>query len=139
MSAILGLDFGTVRIGIAICEGVGLPAVPLTTLERRGFARDLDAIMHITEERGAETIVVGYPLRLDGTRGPAADKVDRFIEELQARFQGSVARQDERMTTAAAHKKLRDLDISGSKRRKHVDELAAVEILSAYLAIAQRK
>ncbi len=139
MSAILGLDFGTVRIGLAICEGSGLPAVPLTTLERHGFAHDLDAIVRIAKERAADTIVVGYPVRLDGARGPAADRVDRFIEELRSRFEGTVARQDERLTTAAAHKKLRDLDVSGSKRRKHVDELAAVEILNVYLAIAQRK
>jgi putative holliday junction resolvase len=131
VSAVLGLDLGSVRIGVAICEGSGVPAVPLTTLQRKNLADDLGAIIELARERTATTIVVGYPLRLDGTRGPAAAKVDRFIDKLSSRFDGTVVRQDERLTTAAAHKKLQQLDLSGSKRRAHVDTLAAVEILDS--------
>lgn len=138
MSAVLGLDLGSVRIGVAICEGAGVPAVPLTTIARKNLADDLAAIARLASERGAETIVVGYPIRLDGTVGPAAAKVDRFVDELGSRFQGLVVRQDERLTTAAAHKKLQQLELSGSKRRERVDSLAAVEILTSYLAQARR-
>jgi putative Holliday junction resolvase len=138
MSAILGLDLGSVRIGIAICEGTGVPAVPLTTVVRKHLADDLDAIVRLAGERGAGTIVVGYPLRLDGTSGPAAAKTDRFIKELGSRFAGAIVRVDERLTTAAAQKKLQQLDLSGSKRRARVDALAAVEILNSYLAKVTR-
>jgi putative Holliday junction resolvase len=134
----LGLDLGSVRIGVAICEGSGVPAVPLTTLQRKNLADDLSAIIELARERTATTIVVGYPLRLDGTRGPAAAKVDRFIHELSSRFDGTVVRQDERLTTAAAHKKLQQLDLSGSQRRARVDSLAAVEILDSYLSAGSR-
>lgn len=116
-----------------------MPAVPLTTLVRRSLKHDLAAIVGLAQERGAQTIVVGYPLRLDGTVGPAASKVDRFLDELRACFPGTVVRQDERLTTAAAHKKLQQLELSGSKRRTHVDALAAVEILSSYLATSRQR
>lgn len=132
--AILGLDVGSVRIGVAICEGPNLPAVPLTTLARTNKAHDLQTILRLATERGADTIVVGYPLRLDGSIGAAAEKIDRFLQGLRNRFAGQVIAQDERLTTAAAAKKLRDLALSGSKRRSHLDELAAVEILNSYVA-----
>lgn len=135
----LGLDLGSVRIGVAICEGPDLPAVPLTTIQRSTKARDLDALVRLVAERGAQTIVIGYPLRLDGSVGPAAEKVDSFVAALRKLFQGTIVTQDERLTTLAAAKKLRDLDLSGSKRRAHVDELAAVEILDSYLASSRRR
>jgi putative Holliday junction resolvase len=136
--AILGIDLGSVRIGVAICEGAGLPAVPLTTLVHSNNAADIDAVVRLARERGAERIVVGYPIRMDGSAGPAAKKADVFIRKLQARFDGEVVPQDERLTTAAAAKKLQTLATSGSKRRRHIDELAAVEILSSYLARENR-
>ncbi len=137
-NATLGLDVGSVRIGVAICEGPSLPAVPLTTIQRTSKARDFEVVIRLATERGADTIVVGYPLRLDGSVGPAAEKIDAFVKGLRGQFHGQVFIQDERLTTAVAAKKLRDLDLSGSKRRDHVDELAAVEILSSYLAHRER-
>jgi putative Holliday junction resolvase len=136
--AALALDVGSVRIGVAICEDPRLPAMPLTTIVRRNLAADLKAVIQLAAERDARTIVVGYPIRLDGSRGPAAQKMDVFIEQLRQGFSGIVARQDERLTTAAAAKKLREIDASGSKRRRHLDEVAAVEILNSYLAAKAR-
>ncbi|HXW50592.1 MAG TPA: Holliday junction resolvase RuvX [Candidatus Acidoferrales bacterium] len=138
MSAVLALDVGSVRIGVAVCEGAGVPAVPLATLVRGKFADDVAAIVRLAAERNARTLVVGYPIRLDGSVGPAAAKIDRFIAELGAHFDGEIVRQDERLTTASAQKKLRELDLSGSKRRQHVDAVAAVEILNSYLAGTRR-
>jgi len=132
--AILGVDLGAARIGIAICEGSGLPAVPLTTIAHTSWKDDIAAIVRLAGQRGVRRIVVGNPIRMDGSAGPAVEKVGAFVRELQAGFDGSVVVWDERFTTAIAAKKLRDLDLSGSKRRRHVDEMAAVEILSAYLA-----
>ena len=132
--AILGVDLGAARIGIAICEGSGLPAVPLTTVTHTSWKDDIASIVRVAAQRGVRRIVVGNPVRMDGSAGRAAEKVGAFVRELQAVFDGSVVLWDERFTTAIAAKKLRDLDLSGSKRRRHVDELAAVEILTSYLA-----
>ena len=131
--AILAVDVGSVRIGLAIAERPDLPAMPLSTIAHTSRRADVDAVVALARERGAGTIVVGYPIRLDGTAGPAAERVERFVEALRAAFAGDVAKVDERLTTAAATKKLQQSDLSGSKRRRIVDRLAAVEILESYL------
>jgi putative holliday junction resolvase len=136
--AVLGLDVGTVRIGVAICEGDGLPAMPLCTIDAVSREKDVRAIIALADERSATTLVVGYPLRLDGSHGPAAEKMDRFIEALRKDFDGSVVAADERLTTAAAHRKLLETGLSGGKRRAFVDRLAAVEILDGWLARKRR-
>ena len=134
----LGLDVGTVRIGVAICEGDGLPAMPLCTIDAVSREKDVRAVVALAAERTATTIVVGYPLRLDGSRGPAAEKMDRFIAALQNAFAGRVVAADERLTTAAANRKLLETGLSGGKRRAVVDRFAAVEILDGWLAKQRR-
>jgi putative Holliday junction resolvase len=136
--AILAVDVGTVRLGVAVCERRDLPAMPVDTLQHKSRAEDVAAIAALANVRGAGTIVVGYPLRLDGSRGPAAEKIDRFIAALRAAFSGDVVAVDERMTTAAAAQKLAAGELSGSRRRQIVDRLAAVEILESYLAQLRR-
>lgn len=135
MSAVLAVDYGSVRIGLAINEGAGLPALPLATISHTTRARDIEQIVTIARDRGVDVIVVGYPIRMDGSSGPAAKKVDAFISALRAAFPGEIALQDERFSTGAATQKLRELEISGSKRRRYVDQLAAVEILQSYLSL----
>ncbi len=135
MSApIIAVDLGTVRIGLAIAGSLELPAVPLQTLQHASRERDVEAVVAVARERGATTIVVGYPLRLDGTHGPAAERVDRFVTALRAGFDGEVIAVDERLSTAAASKRLLDGGLSGSKRRRVIDQMAAVEILDSYLS-----
>jgi putative holliday junction resolvase len=136
--SILGLDIGTVRIGVAICEGEGLPAMPLCTIDAVSREKDVRAIVALAAERGARTLVVGYPLKLDGSRGPAAENMDKFIAALRKTFDGAVVAADERLTTAAANRKLRETGLSGGKRRAFVDRLAAVEILDGWLAQQRR-
>jgi putative Holliday junction resolvase len=136
--SILGLDVGSVRIGVAICEGEGLPATPLCTIDSVSREKDVRAIATLAAERGARTLVVGYPLKLDGSRGPAAENMDKFIAALRKEFDGAVVAADERLTTAAAHRKLRETGLSGGKRRTLVDQLAAVEILDGWLAQQRR-
>lgn len=136
--SVLGLDVGTVRIGVAICEGEGLPAMPLCTIDSVSREKDVVAIAALASKRGARTLVVGYPLKLDGTRGPAAESMDKFVAALRKVFDGAVVTADERLTTAAAHRKLRETGLSGGKRRAFVDRLAAVEILDGWLAGQRR-
>ena len=132
--AILAVDLGEVRIGVAVAERHDLPALPLTTIAHTNREADIDAIVALALERDAGTLVVGYPLRLDGTTGPAAERVGRFADTLRARFSGDVVLVDERLTTAAATKRLAESGVRGSKQRRVVDRLAAVEILDSYLA-----
>jgi putative Holliday junction resolvase len=135
---ILAIDLGSVRIGVAIAERLELPAMPLTTIEHTNAQADVEAIVACARERGARTIVVGNPIKLDGSAGPAAERAGRFAIALQAEFKGEVTLVDERLTTAAASKKLMQGELSGSKRRKLVDRFAAVEILESYLERRRR-
>jgi putative Holliday junction resolvase len=131
---VLGLDVGSVRIGVAVSEGNGLPAMPLVTIEQPSRAKAIVEIVRLADERRAKTLVVGYPLTLAGERGPAALKMDAFIGELRKAFDGEVTIADERLTSAAANRRMRDTGLSGSKRRRLVDRIAAVEILDGWLA-----
>jgi putative pre-16S rRNA nuclease len=136
--AILAIDLGEARIGVAVAEQLDLPALPLTTIAHTNRDADVEAIATIAAERDAGTLVVGYPVRLDGTIGPAAERVDKFVDVLRARFAGEVVLVDERMTTAAATKRLGETGVKGAKRRRIVDRFAAVEILESYLAERRR-
>ncbi|HKW45339.1 MAG TPA: Holliday junction resolvase RuvX [Candidatus Eremiobacteraceae bacterium] len=136
--AVLGLDVGSVRIGVAVCEGDGLPAVPLCTITSASREKDVKAVVELAAVRNARTLVVGYPVKLDGSHGPAAANMDKFITALKKSFDGEVAAVDERLTTAAAHRKLLDTGLSGSRRRAMVDRMAAVEILEGWLAQHRR-
>ncbi len=105
---------------------------------RRSSARnvrdDVASIVAIARERGARTIVVGDPLTLSGERGLASEQIDAFVVHLARAFDGEIARVDERLTTAAAQKALIEADVSRAKRKKVVDQLAAVGILETWQA-----
>src|SRR4029077_8335492 len=101
--------------------------------------KDVQAIVALAAERGARTLVVGYPLKMDGSHGPAAQNMDTFIAALGAAFDGGVETADERLTSAAANRKLLETGLSGGKRRRLVDRLAAVEILEGWLARQRRR
>jgi len=132
--AILAVDLGEARIGVAVAERFDLPALPLATIDHTNREADIAALTALALERNAGTFVVGYPLKLDVTRGPAAQRVDRFVEALRNRFAGEVVLVDERLTTAAATKRLALSGVKGGKRRRVIDRVAAVEILESYLA-----
>jgi len=75
---ILGLDYGEKRIGVAVCDELGMTAQGLTVIERKSNKWVLSAIAHYVQTYGVEKIVIGYPLRLDGTAGIQCEKVDRY-------------------------------------------------------------
>ncbi len=131
---IVALDVGERRIGIAVSDPFGSFALPYGTIERTNIKADLAAIVAIAAERGSRTIVVGDPLTMAGTRGPAAEKMDAFVVALARVFDGEIARIDERLTTAAVQKSLIGADVSRKARRGVVDKLAAAMILETYLA-----
>lgn len=132
--AVLALDVGTKRIGVAVAETGSTVALPLTVIERTNMRSDLERIAGLVREYNVDEMVVGDPVTLSGQRGPAAEKIDRFVEQLQRVFSGTIHRVDERMTTAQATRTLIAADVSRSKRKTVVDKMAAALILETYLA-----
>ena len=134
---VLALDVGDRRIGVAVSDALGLTAQPLTIVERRSDAADLDAIAALATRYGVSLIVVGLPLTMRGTRGPQADKVERFAASLRRRAL-SVQLVDERLTTVQGTRVLRELGRSARSQKRAIDQVAAQLILQHYLE-TQRK
>lgn len=131
---IMALDVGSKRIGVAVADPTGSFALPVTVVERTNRKADLERITALAREYSADEMVVGDPVTLAGQRGPAAEKIDRFVEQLQRVYSGAIHRVDERMTTAQATKSLIAADVSRAKRKNVVDKMAAALILETYLA-----
>jgi putative Holliday junction resolvase len=132
--SLLALDVGTKRIGVAVADPSGTFALPVTVIERTNLKADLQRISELAREYNAKEMIVGDPVTLSGRRGPAAEKIDRFVEQLARVFPGTIHRIDERMTTAQATKALISADVSRAKRKTVVDKMAAALILESYLA-----
>lgn len=131
---LLALDVGSKRIGVAVADPTGTFALPLTVIERTNLKADLQRISELAREYSVDEMVIGYPMTLAGQTGPAAEKMDRFIEQLSRVFPGTIHRVDERLTTAQATKTLISADVSRAKRKTVVDKMAAALILESYLA-----
>ena len=130
---ILGLDYGGRRIGVAICDELGMTAQGLTTIIKKNREADLGAIAELVRQYDIERIVIGYPLRLDGSAGIQCEKIDRFARRLEIRFSLPVIRWDETLSTKEAEEILREAGMRREKRKEAVDRLAASIILQGYL------
>ncbi|HTX57903.1 MAG TPA: Holliday junction resolvase RuvX [Candidatus Acidoferrales bacterium] len=131
--AVLALDVGSKRIGLALADPTETYAMPLGTIERTTLRADLAQIEDYVESYGVSEIVVGDPVSLSGERGIAAQKMDAFVEALEGVFRGKVYRVDERLTTAQATKTLIAADVSRERRKEVVDKMAAALILETFL------
>ncbi len=129
---VLGIDPGEVRVGVAVSDETRAIAFPLCTLERkkRDVVSDLTAAI---AEYEIDALVVGLPLRLDGTEGEAARRARVLGEELGTALGLRIVYWDERLTTAAAERGLRELGVGGRARREVVDQSAAALLLQSYL------
>ena len=136
---VLGLDYGSRRIGVAVCDELGLTAQGIGTVIRKNRDADLAAIAAFVERFDVERIVVGYPVRLDGSEGIQCEKVNRFIRRLQTRFTIPVIRRDETLSTKEAEELLRETGVRREKKRGIVDRLAASIILQGYLDTLARE
>ena len=130
---VLGLDLGSKRIGVALSDPEGVIASPLTTLERHGGGRDLEAVSGLVREHDVGEIVVGLPLHMDGRRGPEAEAARRFARGLREAIGIPVDLQDERWTTVEAERALRESGRRGKKQRAVVDSVAASILLRTWL------
>lgn len=135
---ILCLDIGSKRIGVAVSDPMGWTAQPVKVLDRRGGARDFEAIALLCRELQVERIVVGLPLDAEGGEGKQAAKVRAFAERLSrslaaAGIAAPVEFWDERYSTATAEERLIEADVSRVRRREVIDKMAAAVILEEYL------
>ncbi|MGE5552957.1 MAG: Holliday junction resolvase RuvX [Betaproteobacteria bacterium] len=130
---ILALDVGERRIGVAVSDPLGWTAQAHSVVVRHGLAADLAAVAALVRELGAEQVVVGLPRRLDGSEGPAAEKVKDFASQLAKAIPVPVELFDERLTTAEAEGVLLSGDLSRRRRRQVIDKVAAALILDGYL------
>ena len=130
----LGVDLGSRRIGVALSDSAGTLATPYETVERSGdVGRDHRRLLELAEEAEVECIVIGLPLSLDGSLGPAAEGVLAEVEQLRATTPLPVETYDERLSTVTADRLLRQGGRKGKARRKVVDQTAAAVILQAWL------
>ncbi|MQA79862.1 MAG: Holliday junction resolvase RuvX [Streptosporangiales bacterium] len=128
----IGVDVGTVRVGVAACDPDGVLATPVTTLDRgRG---DVDALVELVGEHEAIEAVVGLPLSLSGREGPAATAARAYAATLATRLAPVPVRMvDERLSTVTAEHGLRTAGVAGRSRRRVIDRMAAVVILQTAL------
>ncbi len=131
MKPILALDFGRARIGAAISDQLQLLAHPLETIPANEQA--LSRILEIVREKKVDHVVAGLPKRMDGQIGAAASEVLLFVEKLRAILPCPVVTWDERLTTVAAHRALREAGKKTRHTRGYVDQVAAQMILQSYL------
>lgn len=131
---ILCLDYGTKRIGVAVSDELGLLAHPLTTLKRTNRSHDIEAIASLVHEERISQLVIGLPIRTDGTDGPESMAVRRFAKVLQKRIPDiEMAFCDERYSTVHASERLREGKRGSRSRRNRIDQSAAAVILQTYL------
>ncbi|WP_264501309.1 Holliday junction resolvase RuvX [Luteolibacter flavescens] len=129
----LGIDHGDARIGIAATDPLGILAHPVETIDVR-TTDALERIAVLAGQRGIRTLVLGLPIRSDGTEGTAAEKVRAFGGKLAARIpELPLIFVDEAYTTLAASAKLREAGRKAKQQKGIIDQAAAVEILEAWM------
>jgi putative Holliday junction resolvase len=131
--SVLGLDLGQRRIGLAIAERSGLGARPLVTLVRTSSSADLEALRAIVADWRVERIVLGLPLNMNGSEGPAARHAREFARQLDQTLGVPVDLHDERLTSFEARSRLQGLSARRGSRKLMINQVAAALILEGWL------
>ena len=133
MNRILGIDYGDVRVGVAISDLLGITAQGLDTLVINGDDSKLILeLSNLIKEYNVKDVVIGYPKNMNGTLSQKTQKVDELIPKIEE-LGVTVHKWDERLTTVSAYKAMRELNISQKNKNKFADKLAATYILESYL------
>jgi len=127
--AILGVDFGDKRTGLATCDPSRLIATAIGVISPGGIEKTADAVAEIAKEQKAVALVVGLPVNMDGSEGARAARCRKFASMLEERLSLPVAMFDERMTTMTAARYLNETNTRGKKRKTVIDTLSAQIIL----------
>ncbi|MGK7956373.1 MAG: Holliday junction resolvase RuvX [Crocosphaera sp.] len=129
----LGLDVGKRRIGVAGCDGTGLIATGLTTIERQSFPQDVQQLQALVTEREVQLLVIGLPYTMDGSIGFQAKQVQKFAKRISRALELPVEYIDERLTSVEAETKLKAQKKYSRYNKGLVDRLAATIILQQWL------
>ena len=132
-SRLIGLDLGTKRIGIAICDELQSIATPFKTIQKDNFAKFLDELKFIIKENNIEGIIVGNPINMDGTLGASAQSVSDVCVNISKDIDIPLCLWDERLSTVGAFNLSSQLDINVSKKIKKIDQNAAAFILQGVI------
>jgi putative Holliday junction resolvase len=129
----LGLDIGSVRIGVAVSDPAGSVASPLTVLDARSLASDIGPLARLVEDYEPECLVVGLPLSLSGEAGPQAEAVRTVAERLAEAVALPLAYADERLSSSEARRMMSASGLSEKEQRGSVDKVAAALVLQGWL------
>ena len=130
---LIGLDLGSKRIGVSICDEKQLIATPYKTINRNSLKDLIDELRLIINENNIKGIIIGNPLNMDGSSGRSAQSVKDTTENLEKNLDIPICLWDERLSTVGAFNLSSQLDINVSKREKKIDENAAAFILQGAL------
>ena len=139
---ILGLDYGSKTVGVAVCDPLGITAQGVEIIRRKDenkLRQTLARIEELVREYKAEEIVLGLPKNMNNTLGDRVEKTMAFKEMLERRTGLNVTLWDERLTTVAADKAMMEAGLNGRQRKEYVDMIAAVFILQGYLDCGAHK
>jgi putative holliday junction resolvase len=136
---VLAIDLGSKRIGTAVSDALGITVRPVETIRRSNARLDIARLRSLAEELEAEAVVVGLPLKLDGTAGDAAQATMQFVDRLQGEIRVPVFMQDERLTSYEAEEIMIELGLKREERRARSDQYAAMIILQDYLSRTRAK
>ena len=130
---ILGIDLGSVRIGLAISDPLGFTAQGLETLRVKNKKETLHALAEVCTRYGVKEAVIGLPVNMDGTRGPKAEEVLKLVPELEKALAIPIRTLDERLTSRQADRLMVQEGLSRQKQKMNSDRMAATLILQNYL------
>jgi putative Holliday junction resolvase len=133
MKRIMGIDYGTARIGVALSDELQMLAHPAETITVAKTVDPAARIAVIAEEKNVERIVVGLPRHMNGSAGASAEDANRFAGKVRTLVSCEVRTWDERLSTVAAHRALREAGKSSRQTRGYVDQVAAQMLLQGYL------
>ena len=130
---VLAIDHGSKRIGIAVSDELKMIAQPLEFIPAEPFAAFLVRLNELISDKEVESILVGLPRNMDGSYGPAAQKVQDFVTALKGALSVPIKTWDERLTSAQANRLLIQGNVRRDKRKEKVDAMAAAILLQSYL------
>lgn len=130
---IMGIDFGDARVGVAVCDELGITAQGVGTVKNGGIKKLLAELDAIIKEYNPEEIVIGLPKNMDGTEGFRAEATYKFAKRLGEIYDGKIEFVDERLTTVGATQFLNATNTRGGKRKDVIDTVSACLILETYM------
>ena len=130
---VLGLDHGTARMGVALSDELRMIAQPLEFIPAEPRPAFLERLRAIIREKDVDLIVIGMPRNMNGTYGPAAEKVRAFVESVRPEIDVPIRFWDERLTSTQANRLLTEAGVKGKNRREKVDMMAAAILLQSFL------